>query len=527
MPATIDRPAHPRHAPLVCTLLGVCLSLTPLAAHAALSKYRAETMRVRGQSMKALAALWRQDPVRATEIGVHRFDGQLASYSARSRAAQVAELDGFIGVIKRVDASVLTPDDRADRALILSNLSARRLELTDVRRWERDPALYAEECVNGIHYLRLRQGAPAAERYAAAVQRLGAIPRVIAEMRANVASPQPCLADAAADVFARGADYLELTLPNLAAEAGRSSSSHDAALAAATRAMRSASTELRARAASTGTPATLGRATYERKLRTQYFATCTSDSLVRLGERLLATAASGSGARRIVEASALPFGRSKKSARVAVTSPARIGDVAVQDMPAFLHPLRADDGFVGPAPFEQPYPGEHNVARERLRTVTRSVVYATPDYSAEERDSATARHLQLTIAGQVIDPVRKAQSCAAFTEGWLAATDKADLREISRRAVVDVRINRGDWSAERAVAFLRESEGVDARTAWAEVRQCYHEPGVAAAALLYREQIVQLREDCRDRSEETFNDALLGCGSIPPAIARDLVVRSR
>jgi uncharacterized protein (DUF885 family) len=529
MTTTIDRGAILRQKTAQRTFLAVTLLFACHApAPAALSKYRAETMRVRGQSMKALSALWRQQPVEATKMGVHRFDGTLASYSARSRAAHLAEVETFIRAIGRVDTRVLTPDDRADRQLILASLSARRLELAEICRWQRDPTLYADECVNGVYYLHLRQGAPAAARYAAAAKRLAAIPRVIAEMRANVRNPSPTMALAASDIFAHGADYLEETMPALATESGAGAGTHATALGAATRAMRAAAADLRARSASVTGSAAIGRSTYERTLRTEYFATFSSDSLLRLGEQALAVAGE---TPRVVQASL--FGRGGDT-RPPATSPAALGEVVVVETPAFMRPVLGRDAVLGPAPFEQPYPGEHNVSRQRLRTVGRSLVFAaqssgTP--AADLREVFAPHHLQLTLSGRNIDPVRKAQDCAAFTEAWASWKDVRDPRAMAARAIVDVRVNRGDWTAERAVAYLREAAGMTHTQATQEVRHCYRKPGAFASALLYREQIVALREDYRRAhgigSDKSFNDALLACGSMPPAIARDLLLATR
>src|SRR5215468_3216124 len=86
---------------------------------------------------------FKYSPTRATAAGLHRYDVQLEDYSRAAVDARVAALEDFEKRFERLQVPAGSPDAVADRELLLSDIRAALLDLTAVRRWERDPDVYS------------------------------------------------------------------------------------------------------------------------------------------------------------------------------------------------------------------------------------------------------------------------------------------------------------------------------------------------------------------------------------------------
>ena len=77
-------------AAILALALAVSASSVPSPGYAdgepGTPKYAA-TVNLRETSLHALETLWRQQPVNATYLGVHRYDAQLASFTPAARAS--------------------------------------------------------------------------------------------------------------------------------------------------------------------------------------------------------------------------------------------------------------------------------------------------------------------------------------------------------------------------------------------------------------------------------------------------------
>ncbi len=103
------------------------------------------------------------------------------------------------------------------------------------------------------------------------------------------------------------------------------------------------------------------------------------------------------------------------------------------------------------------------------------------------------------------------------------------LRFRACRVIVDARLQRGEFDFGDAVRFLRENAASDSASAAGEVKRYCHTPTQAMAYLVGKEQLTALREEYRrahtaDFTLGRFHDALLAVGSIPPPLARKLVL---
>lgn len=134
-------------------------------------------------------AYYRANPTAATDLGLHQYDGQLEDYSRAAVDREVAEISRQIASLSSIDPGTLSTDDRLDREWLLGWLEGRRLYLTEVRTWARDPDYYASGIANSAFSLIKRDYAPAEQRMRSMIERARAMPAALAAARANLADP--------------------------------------------------------------------------------------------------------------------------------------------------------------------------------------------------------------------------------------------------------------------------------------------------------------------------------------------------
>ena len=134
-------------------------------------------------------AYYRANPTAATDLGLHQYDGQLEDYSRAAVDREVAGISRQIASLSAIDPGTLSTNDRLDREWLLGWLEGRRLYLTEVRTWARDPDYYASGIANSAFSLIKRDYAPAEQRMRSMIERARAMPAALAAARANLADP--------------------------------------------------------------------------------------------------------------------------------------------------------------------------------------------------------------------------------------------------------------------------------------------------------------------------------------------------
>jgi hypothetical protein len=120
-------------------------------------------------------------PDLATELGDHRFDGELPEYSAAALAAERTALDGLAARLTAVDTAALPTEDQLDAGLLANALQRRMFELDELREPYWNPV--AANPGRAIHKLLVSDFAPLPDRLAAVAGRLAAVPGMLAGAR--------------------------------------------------------------------------------------------------------------------------------------------------------------------------------------------------------------------------------------------------------------------------------------------------------------------------------------------------------
>ena len=158
---------------------GSLLMSVPVALDSRLAAYATEY----------LAALYRFNPLLASTLGLHEYDGQVPDYALAPVLNRIATLDQFIAAGDALWAEAhggWDAQDVRDWTLLTNAARSERRLLADQREHLRNPLFY-DPLFDVTNYLK-RDYAPLAERVDATIRHLDAIPDIVATADANLAA---------------------------------------------------------------------------------------------------------------------------------------------------------------------------------------------------------------------------------------------------------------------------------------------------------------------------------------------------
>src|SRR6266481_1466493 len=129
------------------------------------------------------------NPEQATELGDHRFDGELTDYSAEARAKDLATQKEFRDKLNAVDGSQLTGANNIDFRILKENIDYQIFRAEELKEPEWNPLVYMQSLANSLYLLVARDFASPEQRIPNLRQRMERIPRVIAQAKANLQHP--------------------------------------------------------------------------------------------------------------------------------------------------------------------------------------------------------------------------------------------------------------------------------------------------------------------------------------------------
>src|SRR6184192_2807316 len=131
----------------------------------------------------------RANPEDATELGDHRFDGQLTDYSPEAQAKELATQKEFRGKLSDIDGSQLTGANNIDFRILKENIDYQIFRAEELREPEWNPLVYMQSLANSLYLLVARDFASPEQRSPNLRHRMEGIPRVIAQAKANLQHP--------------------------------------------------------------------------------------------------------------------------------------------------------------------------------------------------------------------------------------------------------------------------------------------------------------------------------------------------
>jgi uncharacterized protein (DUF885 family) len=126
-------------------------------------------------------------PEYATELGDHRFDGQLSDYSPEARNRLLARTRQFREELKKFeDISQLTGANQVDVRILRDNIDNQIFELEELREADWNPLAYNESLANSLYLLVVRDFDTPEKRIPNLRKRMEAIPTAIAQAKRNL-----------------------------------------------------------------------------------------------------------------------------------------------------------------------------------------------------------------------------------------------------------------------------------------------------------------------------------------------------
>lgn len=166
-----------------------------------------------------LEAYLQRYPGVAAHLGFHEYDGQVSDFDPAAIAAWLAEVRRYQVGLAEVDPTGLSVDDRLDLEVLRAALEQELFLWDELAEWRRNPMTYLWS-IDVSEYLK-RSYAPLPTRLEAVTRLLAAVPRVLAQAKANLRSPLPVtFIETALDMYRGSARFLERDLPNEVAAVG-------------------------------------------------------------------------------------------------------------------------------------------------------------------------------------------------------------------------------------------------------------------------------------------------------------------
>lgn len=518
-------------------------------------------------------------PVHATEMGIHNFDHRFTDYSPTSVKAMIGKLDGFRRKLAPYANRTLTTEQGIRYDLIRSNVEIALLDLKEIAWHNRLPQLYIDEAITGLYLLLNSQHASMDERIVPIMARMMAVPGLFLTAKSNIKHPPQIWIDEALESIEPAIEFyrqvsaeLMQRYPNRADAILESSTS-------AREAMSGFAQWLQQVQPGDSTSFAIGTKNFNFKLQHEHFLPYDADSLLRLGEALLAEAqAEYADYRQYVEEDRqtgaddpyVPrcFSRTDildyynwEVAKVRefcehndiVTVPAGIAPVVVVETPPYLQSMVTGIAYQPAGPFDEvqraqffvrPIPENLDSAQLAARA---KYVHRRGFKGSVVHEGYPGHHLQMQVAGMHGDPVRKWHQNSLTIEGWALYCEEmmyeaglyggedhgmwlailGGIRFRAARIVADVKLHTGQFTYQQCVDWMVEA--LEAKTdsdreyIRNQVRLYTHRPTTQMSYLIGKLEILKLREaliaiEGENFSLRQFHDALLGEGSVPPAL---------
>lgn len=129
------------------------------------------------------------NPVRATELGDHRFDGRWPVLGQEGEKKQRELIGRTRRALDAIPAKDLDAQHRVDAAILRNQLDLWSFTLDELRPYENDPMFFTGLLGDGLDPLVTREFAPPRDRMTSLGARLGGIPAVVAAAKASLKRP--------------------------------------------------------------------------------------------------------------------------------------------------------------------------------------------------------------------------------------------------------------------------------------------------------------------------------------------------
>ena len=137
-------------------------------------------------SKRALEGWLQLSPVSATQIGEHRYDGELDDLSAAGRQKGLEFSRKILAELDATDIAALSRANQVDAAILRNQLQYDIWTAETLQSWAWDPQVYNNVAGGALYGLMAREFAPLPDRLKSATARMQKIPALLAQARENL-----------------------------------------------------------------------------------------------------------------------------------------------------------------------------------------------------------------------------------------------------------------------------------------------------------------------------------------------------
>ena len=137
-------------------------------------------------SQRALAGWFQLSPVTATQIGEHKYDGEVDDLSAAGRQKGLEFGRKILAELDALDVAGLSRENQVDAAILRNQLQYDLWGSETLQSWAWDPQVYSGLAGGAIYNLMAREFAPLPDRLLSATARMEKIPMLLAQARENL-----------------------------------------------------------------------------------------------------------------------------------------------------------------------------------------------------------------------------------------------------------------------------------------------------------------------------------------------------
>ncbi len=160
-----------------------------------------------------LQDLHSRHPALAAASGIHTWDGQLEDYSTPAIGSEIAAIKIFQSRLQKVPPLELALSDTYDYQILANNMSARLLELEQIKSYERNPQVYNDPISTGLLQLAMFEYAPADARLGLVIAKEKLAGRLLDSARANIHKPPAVFLKIAIESFKGTLSFVQTDLP--------------------------------------------------------------------------------------------------------------------------------------------------------------------------------------------------------------------------------------------------------------------------------------------------------------------------
>ncbi len=518
--------------------------------------------------------LLRMEPVYATYLGIHEYDGQLPKGTKSHFERKVALIQEFREKLDEIKPEELSREKRMDWRLAKHMAELELFKLEELRMWEKMTQV-PDTVGEGLFLLLVRDFAPLEKRLESIASRLEQVPRYESEYRETLSSPVKLWNEIQAESASRLPTLFKI-IESVAINSNLTALEKEnikEVSEAASEAIRGHAKWLYEEIISkSDQDFAIGREKLERLLKLRGIE-LTSDQILEIGESYLRrlkkvreelarkidpNMTADEVLQKIKKFHPKDFREAIERYQRAVKEAKRFvvekglatipeGEkLLVVETPPYLRHLFPFALYMPPAKFDPIKTGIYMVTPPEKKELLREHNFPAIE-NKTIHEGYPGHHLQMTCASLNPSPIRGLIEAPEFIEGWAFYCEELvkdlgfhddpvhrlimvnDLIWRAARIIVDVRLQRNEMTFEEAVEFLMRHTGMERDAAISEVRWYTMRPSYPLSYLLGKHLILELKKELMDKLGEKFDlkefhDIMLYAGSLPFKYMRELVI---